>query len=86
MLVLAAMGLVCAGLIESAAWPALLIWTMLAAGVAVAALFVMHALRHAEPVVPPRLFRGRHFTISAVAMFTYNVWGSRRFYSASRCC
>src|SRR5438552_251449 len=45
----------------------------LAAGVAVAALFVMHALRHAEPVVPPRLFRGRHFSISAIAMFTYNV-------------
>jgi MFS family permease len=70
-LFLAAMGLVCAALIEASAWPALLIWSVLAVGASAAALFVVHARRHPEPVIPPRLFRSRRFTMSAFGLFTY---------------
>jgi EmrB/QacA subfamily drug resistance transporter len=70
-LFLGAMGLLCAGLIEVSTWSALVIWSVLAVGISAAALFVFHALRHPEPVVPPRLFRSRRFSMSAVGLFTY---------------
>ncbi len=70
-LVLAAMGLVCAALIEASVWPAVLVWFMLAAGVCLAALFIMHVRRHPEAVVPPRLFRVRRFRASAFGLFAY---------------
>jgi len=41
----------------------------LAAGVALLACFVAHALRAAEPVVDLRLFRSRDFTAASVLMF-----------------
>jgi EmrB/QacA subfamily drug resistance transporter len=71
LLFLGATGLVCAGLIEASTWPALVVWSVLAVGAIAAALFVVHALRHPEPVVPPRLFRSLRFSMSAVGMFTY---------------
>ena len=71
LLFLAAMGLVCAGLIEASTWSALVIWSLLAVGASAAVVFVVHALRHPEPVVPPRLFRSRRFSMSAVGLFTY---------------
>jgi EmrB/QacA subfamily drug resistance transporter len=71
MLFLGAMGLVCAGLIEASTWPAVVTWTALTVGAVATAAFVVHALRHPEPVLPPRLFRSRRFTMSAVGLFTY---------------
>jgi EmrB/QacA subfamily drug resistance transporter len=70
-LVLGSTGLVCAALIEATAWPALLIGAMLGSGLCLAALFIVHAAHHPEPLVPPRLFRVRRFTVSAVGLFVY---------------
>jgi EmrB/QacA subfamily drug resistance transporter len=70
-LLLGTTGLVCAGLIEATAWPALLIGAMLGSGACLAALFVVHARHHPEPLVPPRLFGARRFTVSALGLFAY---------------
>jgi predicted MFS family arabinose efflux permease len=70
-LVLGSMALVCGGLIQAAVWPATLIVPMLAAGVCMAVLFIVHARHHADPVVPPRLFRSRQFSVSAIGLFAY---------------
>jgi MFS family permease len=70
-LVLGAMGMLCAALIEVSTWPVFVIWTLLAFGGSMAAMFVVHAARHPEPVVPPRLFRSARFSTSALGLFTY---------------
>src|ERR1051326_5899684 len=65
-LVLAAMGLVCAALIEASVWPAIFVWLLLAAGACLAALFILHARRHPEPVIFFSAGRGaRHHSRTA---------------------
>src|ERR1051326_222760 len=65
-LVLAAMGLVCAALIEVSVWPAIFVWLLLAAGACLAALFILHARRHPEPVIFFSAGRGaRHHSRTA---------------------
>ncbi len=73
LLVLGAMGLVCAALIQAAAWPPYLTWPMLAGGMLLAVTFVFHAMRHPDPVIPPRLFAARRFRLSAIGLFSYYV-------------
>ena len=70
-LVLWAMWLVCAGLIQAPVWPVSLIWLMLGGGVCLGIVFIVHAGHHPDPLVPPRLFRTRRFSISAVGLFVY---------------
>jgi EmrB/QacA subfamily drug resistance transporter len=73
LLVLAAMGLVCAGLTEAAEWPALLTEIVLAAGLLIAVVCVFHVFRHSAPVVPPRLFAVRVFSVSTIGLTAYYV-------------
>jgi len=73
LLVLGAMGLVCAGLVQAAAWPAYVIWPMLISGGVLAILFVFHAMRHPDPVIPPRLFAALRFRVSALGLLAYHV-------------
>jgi MFS family permease len=71
LLALGTMGLVCTALTEMSAWPASRVWSMLAAGVALAAWFVAHILRHPEPVVAPRMFRAGTFSAGAAGLLVY---------------
>jgi EmrB/QacA subfamily drug resistance transporter len=73
LLVLGAVGLVCAGLIQASTWPAHVIWPMLGAGLVLAMVFVFHAVRHPDPVIPPRLFAARRYRISAIGLLGYHV-------------
>jgi EmrB/QacA subfamily drug resistance transporter len=72
-LVLGAMGLVCAALIQAATWPAYVTVPILTGGVLLAIAFVLHALRHPDPIIPPRLFAPRRFRLSAIGLFAYYV-------------
>jgi EmrB/QacA subfamily drug resistance transporter len=72
-LVLGAMGLVCAGLIEAPSWPALTTWSILVAGLLLTATLVGHTVRHPAPVIPPRMFAERPFSVGAVGLLTYYV-------------
>jgi EmrB/QacA subfamily drug resistance transporter len=73
LLVLGAMGLVCAALTEAPEWPSAWMWTALAAGLVLLILAVVHVLRHPAPVVPPRLFAVRAFSVSTVGLSAYYV-------------
>jgi hypothetical protein len=73
LLVLGAMGLVCAGLIQAPVWPVVVSASVLASGLLLAAAFVWHTLRHPSPVLPPRLFTVRRFRVSAVGLVVYYV-------------
>jgi EmrB/QacA subfamily drug resistance transporter len=73
LLVLGAIGLVCAGLIQAPTWPAIATWSVLGIGLLLVAMFVVHTLRHPSPLVPPALFRMRRFSVSAVGLLTYYV-------------
>jgi MFS family permease len=75
-LVVGAMGLLSVGLMVAPDWPALPTLVLLGTAAGLAALFVVHALRHPEPVVPRRLFRARRFALSAAAMFCYDAGSS----------
>jgi EmrB/QacA subfamily drug resistance transporter len=71
LLVLAAMGLICTGLVEADAWPALRAWTAIVLGALLAAAFVAHAAHHPDPVIAPRLFATPRFRVGAAGIFTY---------------
>jgi EmrB/QacA subfamily drug resistance transporter len=73
LLVLAAMGLVCAALTEAPEWPAQVTLLVLGAGLVVVAVSVFHVIRHSAPVVPPQLFAVRVFSVSAVGLAMYYV-------------
>lgn len=73
LLVLAAMGLVCAALTEAPEWPASVSWTVLGAGLVLVVVSVLHVLRHPAPVVPPRLFAVGVFSVSTVGLVAYYV-------------
>jgi EmrB/QacA subfamily drug resistance transporter len=70
-LVLGAVGLVCAALTEAPRWPAWRTWPVLAAGVALGAAFVAHIRRHPDPLVTPRLFSVRTFRAGAAGILAY---------------
>jgi EmrB/QacA subfamily drug resistance transporter len=72
-LVLAAMGLVCAALTEAPEWPVTLVAAALGAGLVLAVVSVFHVLRHPSPVVPPRLFAVGAFSVSTVGLVAYYV-------------
>ena len=71
LLVLGAVGLVCTALTEAPGWPPSRSWPVLAAGLALAAVFVAHIRRHPDPLVAPRLFAARAFSAGAVGLVTY---------------
>jgi EmrB/QacA subfamily drug resistance transporter len=73
LLVLAAMGLVCAALTEATEWPVEVTAAALGAGLMLAVVAVFHVCRHPAPVVPPRLFAVRLFSVSTVALAVYYV-------------
>jgi MFS family permease len=70
---LGAMGLVCAALVQAAAWPPAVVLPMIAAGVVVAIGFVYHAKHHPDPLIPPRLFDTRRYRYSAMGMLGYHL-------------
>ena len=70
-LVLGAVGLVCTALTEAPGWPPSRTWPVLAAGLGLAAAFVVHIRRHPDPLVAPRLFSVRTFNAGAVGLVTY---------------
>ena len=70
-LVLGAVGLVCTALTEAPGWPPSRTWPVLAAGLVLAAAFVVHIRRHPAPLVTPRLFAVRRFSAGAVGLVTY---------------
>lgn len=73
LLVLAAMGLVCAGLTEAPEWPSAATWAALGGGLVLVAVSIRHVFRHPEPVVPPRLFAVGVFSVSTVGLVAYYV-------------
>jgi len=73
LLVLAAMGLVCAALTEAPAWPASVTWVVLGAGLVLGVTSVVHVWRHPAPVVPPRLFAVGSFSISTIGLVAYYI-------------
>lgn len=73
LLVLAAMGLVCAGLTEAPEWPPAATGSALGAGLALVAGSIWHVLRHPAPIVPPRLFAPGVFSVSTVGLVAYYV-------------
>jgi EmrB/QacA subfamily drug resistance transporter len=72
-LVFGAMALVCTALVEATAWAPARTWSVLGVGVLLAAAFVVHVLRHPDPVVAPRLFAARGFRVGAAGIFVYYV-------------
>jgi EmrB/QacA subfamily drug resistance transporter len=72
-LVLAAMGLVCAALTEAPEWRPEITLLVLGAGLILVVVSVFHVFRHPSPVVPPRLFRVRVFSVSTVGLAGYYV-------------
>ena len=70
-LVLGAVGLVCTALTEAPGWPPSRTWPVLAAGLALAAVFVAHIRRHPDPLVAPRLFSVRPFSAGAAGLVAY---------------
>jgi EmrB/QacA subfamily drug resistance transporter len=70
-LVLGAVGLVCTALTEAPGWPASRTWPVLAAGLVLAAAFVVHIRRHPDPLVAPRLFSVRAFSAGAAGLVAY---------------
>jgi hypothetical protein len=72
-LVLAAMGLVCAGLTEAPEWPAAATWTIIGVGLVLALATVWHVFHHPAPVVPPRLFASGVFSVSTLGLVVYYV-------------
>jgi EmrB/QacA subfamily drug resistance transporter len=70
-LVLGAVGLVCTALTEAPGWPASRTWPVLAGGLVLAAAFVIHIRRHADPLVAPRLFSARRFSAGAAGLVAY---------------
>jgi hypothetical protein len=72
-LVLAAMGLLCAGLTEAPEWPVAVTWVVLTAGVVLSIGTVWHVVRHPAPVVPARLFARSVFSVSALGLVVYYV-------------
>jgi RimJ/RimL family protein N-acetyltransferase len=72
-LVLGAVGLVCTALTEAPGWPASRTWPVMAAGLVLAAAFVVHIRRHPDPLVAPRLFSVRAFSAGAAGLVAYYV-------------
>jgi MFS family permease len=72
-LVLVAMGMVCAGLTEALEWPPVATWTVLAVGSLLVAGCILHVFRHPAPVVPPRLFGVGVFSVSTAGLLAYYV-------------
>jgi EmrB/QacA subfamily drug resistance transporter len=70
-LVLGAVGLVCTALTEAPRWSPWNTWLVLAAGLTLGAVFVIHIRRHPDPLVAPRLFSVRSFTAGAAGLVTY---------------
>jgi EmrB/QacA subfamily drug resistance transporter len=70
-LVLGAVGLVCAALTEAPHWGSSRTWPVLAAGVVLGAAFVAHIRRHPDPLVAPRLFSARAFRAGAAGILAY---------------
>jgi EmrB/QacA subfamily drug resistance transporter len=70
-LVLGAVGLVCTALTEAPTWPPARTWLVLAAGLVVAAAFVVHLRRHPDPLITPRLFASRRFSAGAAGLVAY---------------
>jgi EmrB/QacA subfamily drug resistance transporter len=70
-LVLGAVGLLCAALTEAPRWPPLRTWPVLAAGLVLGASFVAHIRRHPDPVAAPRLFSVRAFRAGAAGILAY---------------
>jgi EmrB/QacA subfamily drug resistance transporter len=73
LLVLAAMGLVSAGLTEAPQWPPALTWSVLGCGVLATAASLRHMRAHPRPVVPPRLFASTAFSLSTAGLVAYYV-------------
>jgi len=70
-LVLGAVGLVCAALTEAPHWPPSRTWPVLAAGLVLGAAFVSHIRRHPDPLVAPKLFSVRAFRAGAAGILAY---------------
>jgi EmrB/QacA subfamily drug resistance transporter len=75
LLVTAGVGGLTLGLVRGGAWG----WSsaatigVLAAAVVVLALFVLHCVRHHNPLIEPALFRSRAFSGASVAMLLFSV-------------
>jgi EmrB/QacA subfamily drug resistance transporter len=73
LLVLAAMGLVCAGLTEAPEWPTAVTRTVVGVGLVLVLVTVWHVFHHPAPVVPPRLFASGVFSVSTLGLVVYYV-------------
>lgn len=73
LLVFGAMVLVCTALVEASAWAPWRTWSALGVGLLLAGAFVARVLRHPDPVVAPRLFAARSFSVGAAGIFVYYV-------------
>jgi EmrB/QacA subfamily drug resistance transporter len=75
LLVLAATALVCTALAESAEWGLAgpRTWLVLVAGLALAAMFVLHLRRRPGALIDPALFRIRLFAVGAAGILAYYV-------------
>jgi EmrB/QacA subfamily drug resistance transporter len=71
LLVLSAVGLTCVALTEAQAWPADRVWPLLAAGVVLSAVLVIHIQHREDPIISPRLFTARRFSAGAAGLVAY---------------
>lgn len=70
-LVLGAAGLVCTALTEASRWPPSRTWPVLAAGLVLAAAFVLRIRTDRDPLIAPRLFSVHRFAAGAAGLTTY---------------
>jgi hypothetical protein len=73
LLVLSALGLVCAGLTQAPEWPALAAGSVIGVGLVLVLVTVWHVFHHPAPVVPPRLFASAVFSLSSLGLVVYYV-------------
>src|SRR5439155_2552002 len=70
-LLLGAVGLVCAALTEAPRWPPSHSWPVLAAGLILGTAFVARIRRHPDPLVAPQLFSVHAFRAGAAGLVAY---------------
>jgi EmrB/QacA subfamily drug resistance transporter len=71
LLVLSTVGLICLALTEAQTWPAAGVLALLAAGLALGAVLVIHVRHRPDPIISPRLFTARRFSAGVAGLVAY---------------
>jgi MFS family permease len=71
LLVLSAVGLICLALTEAQTWPPAGVSALLAAGLALGAVLVIHVRHRPDPIISPGLFTARGFSAGVAGLVAY---------------